>query len=241
MSTTELGDGELTVAVIIGGHHFDAHAVVNTFRSIPDITCYPQDLATFVHDMGNRQQEYDTVVFYNFHGHGNYADLHDEMYWKAAESIQELGNRGQGIVALHHGIAAFPGLDEWEAVTGLDGTSLTGSYFDQSYRITPVCEDHYITDGLSSFTITGETYEMDEPDSSSTTLLETDHENGMNSVAWSRDYRKARVFCFQCGHGERALSDPTFRAILHRGIKWTANITENGSVALDSFDQDQAD
>lgn len=222
-------DDPLSVALVVGGHAFDAKAVIDTLRSIPAIECYPQDLPTFVDDMAGHQSEYETVIFYNYHGNGNYYDVNDEVFWDTSETIQDLGDRGQGILPLHHGIGAFPGLKEWQAVTGTDGRTMTDAHFDQTYTVEIEEPSHSITQNCSQFTMTDETYEMDEPDSSSRILCRTDHEHSMEALAWCRNYRDSRVFCFQPGHDAQAFSNPNFQTILKRAIFWTARKEEFAS------------
>lgn len=53
-------------------------------------------------------------------------------------------------------------------------------------------------------------------------LLSTDHPKSMKTLAWARQYKKARVFCLESGHDNQAWANPHFREILRRGILWCA-------------------
>jgi type 1 glutamine amidotransferase len=53
-------------------------------------------------------------------------------------------------------------------------------------------------------------------------LLTTNHPRSMKTLAWTRQFRKARVFCYQSGHNHTAFEDRNFRAVIQRGILWLA-------------------
>jgi type 1 glutamine amidotransferase len=81
---------------------------------------------------------------------------------------------------------------------------------------------HPITRGLDSWTINDETYTMADAGEGNEILLTTDHPKSMKTLAWTRACKKARVFCFQCGHDNAAWSNATFREVMKRGIQWCA-------------------
>ena len=225
-----MSSNTLRVALIIGAHPIDVPATLDVFESNPEIDVYPQDLPSFVADFGDVRSTYDVAVFYNFHGHGYCVDLTDEMAEQTREAIREIGEEGLGIVPLHHGVAAFPEMEEWTDVCGMSG-EITDYHFDQQFQVDVAPESHPITADLESFDFTDETYEMDEPDEESTLLLTTEYEPSMHALAWVRQYRNSRVFCYQSGHDRDALENDTFRTVLARGIRWAAGaddaVTEN--------------
>ncbi|WP_263018642.1 ThuA domain-containing protein [Natronobiforma cellulositropha] len=212
----------LHVALVLGGHPIDVPATLEAFDSMDGIRAYPQDLPSFVANDGDACERYDAAVFYNYHGHGYCVDLTEEFARKARETVCEITAGGLGIVALHHGVLAFPEMDEWTAVCGLPGDSNSDYHFDQRVRVDLASPDHPITAGLPSFEYVDETYEMDEPDADSTLLLTTDHERSADAIAWTRQYRDSRVFCYQSGHGRSALEHGQVRTVLARGIRWAA-------------------
>jgi len=67
-----------------------------------------------------------------------------------------------------------------------------------------------------------ETYTMKDPGEGSTILLSTDHPKSMKHLAWTREYRKSRVFCFESGHDDKAWSNSGFKKVLARGMQWCA-------------------
>ncbi|MFB6174054.1 MAG: ThuA domain-containing protein [Halobacteriales archaeon] len=212
MSTTE-------VAFVIGGHPFDAPAVLDGVAALPGVEARVQDLPTFVADVGDRFGAYDAAVLFNYHGNGFGVHLTEEMHEEAMAAIPRMGEAGMGIVPLHHGIPAFPDSAAWSEVCGMADREVT-PHLDQEVTV-EVRGDHPVTDGLSGWTMTDETYEMAAPDADAV-LLGTDHPRSASALAWTRRYRDSRVFCFQSGHGAGAWETEGFRSALARGIRWAA-------------------
>lgn len=204
-----------TVAVVTGEHPFDVPAFHRALRATPEVDPYPQSLAEFVADAGDVRDAYDAVAFYNFHRPGGPPD--DET----AAAIEALGDRGQGIVVLHHGLVAFLEWATWDAVCGIADRSIEVS-FDEELAIEVADADHPITEGLGGWTMVDETYTLDAPGDDSRRLLETDHPESGPAIAWTRRFRESRVLCFQSGHDDRAFADPHFRTVLGRGLLWAA-------------------
>ena len=44
----------------------------------------------------------------------------------------------------------------------------------------------------------------------------------MKIIGWTRDRPNGRTFCFQSGHDDQTWTNPTFRTVLERGVKWVA-------------------
>ncbi|WP_436927533.1 ThuA domain-containing protein [Halosimplex amylolyticum] len=220
-------EDDLSVALIVGGHSFDPLSMLTMFNKLPGIETYPQDLMTFV-ERSDLRDEYDAAVFYNFHDNQGVPGLvlPPHLYDQVENAIRDLGEAGTGIVPLHHGVAAFVHSEEWRSVTGLDGGSLTGAHVGETFQVDVADPAHPVTEDLSSFEMTDETYTMDEPDGDSQVLLTTGHEPGMDALAWTRQYENARVFCYQSGHDNEAFGDPNFRQVLSHGIWWAAGVDE---------------
>ena len=92
--------------------------------------------------------------------------------------------------------------------------------------MTIVSADHPITHGMTDFEMIDETYLMDEPGEGSEILLTTDHDVSMKNIAWVRQFRNARVFCYQSGHDNQTYADLNFRKVLERGIHWVTGRLE---------------
>ncbi|RKU29974.1 hypothetical protein C6497_05215 [Candidatus Poribacteria bacterium] len=201
----------MKIAVVTGEHGFREKDFDAVFRSMEDIDFVREDLDVFVEDPD--QKEYETVVFYNFH--------RPYPTDKQAKTILNLTERGQGVVILHHAILAFP---EWESYSDMCGIKDRDfDYFPkQTLQVQVSDPNHPITKDLDNWEMGDETYLMKSAGEDSKILLTVDHPNSMDVIGWSREYGNSRIFCLQSGHDNVTYSDPNFREVLQRGIKWCA-------------------
>ena len=211
---------KIKTAVITGHNPFDVPAFHAAFRSMPEIDFYPQHMEEFAADEGKRRAEYDVLLFFNFHqttpgGEGSPQDQNN----KAA--LEQLGESEQGIFVLHHGILAYPQWQLWSDLVGIQDRRF-GWHMDHRTYIEIATLQHPVTQGLSDWDMLDETYTMEEPGDDSQILLTTDDPQSMKSIAWTRRYKQARVFCFQSGHDHHAYANPSFRLVISRGIQWAA-------------------
>ena len=200
--------------MITGEHNFDVPGFQAAFRGMTDVDAYPQALENFVADQGGVRDEYDVLVFYNFHRPAPDAKTAEALShrWVSAQ---------QGIVVLHHALLAFPEWPRWSDVCGIDDRTF-GFHHDQQVPIQVADPTHPITTGLADWVLPDETYTMSSADKDSRILLTTDHTLSMRTLAWTRQFGKARVFCYQSGHDNATYADRGFRTVLHRGIRWAA-------------------
>jgi len=217
MGSTE---GKRKTAVITGKHPFDVPAFHAAFRSMTEIDFYPQHMEDFAADIGERRAEYDVLLFFNFHQEtpGSSGSPADEAT-KAA--LDTLGDSEQGIFILHHALLAYPDWPPWARLVGLQAPSWR-VHMDINLSIQVANPNHPITEGLNDWTMLDETYVVGEPDGDSEILLITEDPKSMRSIAWTRRYKNARVFCFQSGHDHNAYENPNFRRVISRGIQWAA-------------------
>ncbi len=208
---------KIKTAVITGQHAFDVPGFHALFRSIPEIDFYLQDLENFAADAGKVRDQYDALVFYNFH-----RVTPDEG--KVREAIEGLGEDGTGILVLHHAILAFPEWQLWSDLCGIQDRSF-GVQIDETVHVDIVDSQHPTTQGLNPWEMVDEIYIMADPGEDSELLLTTDHPDSMKTLAWARQYKNARVFCCQSGHDDQVFSDPNFRTVISQGIQWLAGRT----------------
>ncbi len=206
-------DEKIKTAVITGHHPFDVPAFQAAFRSLPEIDAYPQDMEEFAADVGGRRAEYDALLFFNFHQQTPVAPVLD--------ALEALGESEQGIFILHHGLLAYPDWPLWADLVGIQDRSFD-VHMDHKLKIQIADPAHPVMRGLSDWEMLDETYVLAEPDADSDVLLYTDDPKSMRSIAWTRRYKQARVFCFQSGHDHQAYSDPRFRRVISRGLQWAA-------------------
>jgi uncharacterized protein len=211
MTNTELPP--LMIAVITGGHDFEVPEFIQLFRSMPGVDFYPQALENFASDLSGVRERYDALVFYNMHA--------EPPTPKAKAVLESLGEQPQGLVFLHHALLAYPRWEPMGEILGMQDRSFTYWHGEQ-IRVEIADPTHPVTRGLSSWDMVDETYLMPSTGLDSQILLTTEHPKSMKTLAWTRIYKKARVFAFASGHDREAFTNPNFRTVLHRGIAWAA-------------------
>ena len=209
-----------TLAVVTGSHPFDVPNFHKLFRSLDGVDAYVQHMDDFATSSDEVRDSYDAVLFY----HMIMATPVDGDDWGSgapAAAQQRLGDTGQGIVVLHHSILAYPEWNVWTDLTGLADRAFD-FHPEQQLTIDIANGDHAITAGLSAWDMGDETYTMAEPVGDNDVLLTTEHEKCMHTIAWTRQFNKASVFCFQSGHDNVTWADANYREVLRRGILWSA-------------------
>jgi hypothetical protein len=163
---------------------------------------------------------YEVLLFYNMHKR---TPAEEDGKFEAAmkEMLEGLGDGEQGIFLLHHALVAFPDWSLWRELSGMPQRGNAPYAFDQTVRIDVADTEHPITATLEPWDIVDETYIIDDADEDSHILLTTDHPQSMKTIAWTRTFGKARVFCYQTGHDNQAFTNPV-RTVVGRGIQWLA-------------------
>jgi uncharacterized protein len=213
--------GPIKIAVVTGSHPFDVINFHNLFRSMNGIDTYIQHLNDFACSPQEVRDSYDVCLFYHF-----VLDLPTDegIPWYSGTprtALQHLGNRDQGIVVLHHAILAYQDWPVWNDLVGIHNRKWD-NHTDQVLDLHINNPVHPITQGLNDWRMGDETYTMADTSGDSTILLTVDHPVSMKTMAWTRHYKNSRVFCYQSGHDNQAYSNPNYRTLLERGIKWTA-------------------
>lgn len=214
-------DRPCTVAVVTGGHSYDVPNFHRLFRSLDGIDAYIQSIDDFASTPRPERQSYDAVLFYIMMLDGP-AD--EGLPWYAGKpltALSELGETAQGIVVLHHATLAYRQWPAWDDLVGVANRQF-GYYHGET--VTSHIEDaaHPITRGLTDWTMVDETYTMGDAGADSRVLVTYAHPRSMKTIAWTRRYRNANVFCYQAGHDNTTWVDPNFREVLRRGALWAA-------------------
>jgi len=213
MSANQPDNDSIKVAVITGGHFFDVPGFHAIFRDMPDVDSYIQLEANWAADIGNVLDTYDVFLFYNMP-----RGVPEE---RTQPVLEKLGESGQGIFLLHHAILAYEQWPFWSDLVGIPDRSFG---YDHEQELTVEIADpaHPITQGIQPWQMVDETYSMASAGQDSHLLLTTEHARSMRVLGWTRQFRNARVFCFQSGHDNLTYVDPNFRKTILRGIQWCA-------------------
>ena len=215
-------NGKIKTAVITGGHEYDVVGFQSMLRSLPEIDAYPQNMWEFVLDPACDPRNYEVLLFYNVHQR---TPAEEDGKFEAAmkEMLEGLGDGDQGIFLLHHALKAFADWPLWRELSGMRTRGNIGGWAEeQTVHIDIADTEHPITATLEPFDIVDETYDIEDADEDSHILLTTDHPQSMKTIAWTRTFGKARVFCYQSGHDNQTWANPGFRAVVGRGIQWLA-------------------
>jgi type 1 glutamine amidotransferase len=204
--------------LITGGHEHDIgfYAIFDSYKDTVHITVSSSAIA-FAKDI---RDKYDVLITYDFS-----RDL-DET---GKKNLRDFVEGGKGIVVLHHALLDYQGWTWWyqEVVGGSyrlapDGKRpMSTVKMGEQMSITP--QKHAITAGIEPFQITDETYKRMWISPEVTPLLTTDNPNSDSTIAWVSAYPKSKVVYIQLGHGHGSWDHPSFRAIVHNAILWSAD------------------
>lgn len=213
---------DIKAAVVTGAHNYDVVNFHRLFRELSGIDAYIQNLEDFVTDRDSGWEQYDVVVFFNYHQTtpGTLDDVNEAATRTILESLID---GPKGILLLHHAILCYPDWGKWQALSGVRREGTVKGAVDQKFRVNVLHNDHPITAGMDSWEMVDETYIKPDVDTEgSDILLSTDHVESMKTLGWTRERVSGRTFCLQSGHDNRTWTNPQFRIVLERGIKWTA-------------------
>ena len=203
-------DSLIKVAAITGGHVYDVVNFHRFFRSMSEAEVFIHPLEDFLCSPPEVRRAYDVILFYNMH-----------LTNPNVEILSKLGDAPQGIFMLHHSILAYPECTLWSDIVGIADRSF--NYFDgQQIHVEIADTTHPITTGLTPWDMIDETYTMDEAGDDSHPLLTVNHPNSMKCIAWTRQFKKSRVFCLESGHDNLTWSNHNFREVVRRGLIWCA-------------------
>ena len=211
----------IQMAVVTGGHSFNVIEFHRLFRQLENIEVYIQHMDDFASSSAEIRHSYDVILFYTMLLDGPTDDGHPWYAGKPKSVLEELGQTGQGIFMLHHSILAYREWPIWSQIVGF--SDLTHDVtMAQTLFVEVEDHEHPITSGVSGWDMVDETYKMCDPEPDSQILLTTKHPTSMRVLAWTRQYKNSRVFCYQSGHDNRTWDNPNFATILQRGIQWCA-------------------
>jgi uncharacterized protein len=211
--------------VIVGGHDFQTNQFHELFQALPDVRVRIVEHPT-AHAWLERERsaDYDVLVLY---------DMWQPISEDAKANFTARLAEGKGLVALHHSLANYQDWEEYGRIIGgryllakrtEDGIDKPASSYlhDVQFRVEIAAPNHPVTRGLPDFVIHDETYGQLDVRPDVHVLLKTKEATSNPVIAWSNDYRGARVACIQLGHDRFAYENPHYRQLLAQAIRWTA-------------------
>lgn len=155
---------------------------------------------------------------------GRSAPAQSKDVWFTASHQQAISayvKSGGALVGLHAGLASYGHDGEY-------GRTIHGSFINHpvehpQFLVRPTRASHEITRDVKEFSIRDEMYFVRVDSAQTTVLMETySPDYGSSAAAWAHQAGGGRVFCFTPGHRDEVLSDPAYRVVLGRGIRWAA-------------------
>lgn len=221
----QTGQRKIRVAIVTGGHPFDEEAFPGLFSPDTGITCtyVPQkDDSELFEETAN--WPYDVIVLYN---------LTRKISDKRQQNLLRLLDAGVGLLSLHHVSAAFSDWCEFPKIIGCryllapteyDGARLEPSTYRHDVDIPVHIADsgHAVTAGVHDLVVRDETYHGCQFEPDNHLLLTTTEPTSDVPLAWTRQYRQARVFHCQLGHGPGIFQNGQFRRLIAQAIRWCA-------------------
>lgn len=211
------------IAVITGGHSFDVIGLHKFLRAMNGLDFYIQHMDDFATSSQAVRDRYDVLLFYHMLRE---APTDEGQPWYAGKpltALSYLGETGQGICLWHHALVAYRQWPTWRALVGIPDLHST-FHKEQMLQIQVADPQHPITQGLTGWTMSEETYVMAEPTPDENhLLLAVDHPHSMHALAWTRHYKQSRVFCLQPGHDHLTWQNENFQTVMTRGLLWCAH------------------
>jgi len=221
------GRKPIKVAVVTGGHNFEAKPffeMFDSFGGIEYVHVVLKDDSEIFEDV--REMPYDVIVLYNMtqkispKRRGNFVEL--------------LKDKGVGLVAMHHSIVAFRDWGEYKKIIGgryyqkeMSESGVThkpsGFKHGVEFAVKVADKKHPVAQGLSDFTISDEVYNGCGFESDNHIILTTDHADSDKTICWVRRYGKANVCYIMPGHGASGYGNSNYRRLVSQAIKWCAD------------------
>jgi type 1 glutamine amidotransferase len=217
---------DLKVLVVTGGHDFEHEPFISLFEGYEDIEYVEAQLkddSEIFEDITG--WDYDVIVFFN---------MTQKISPKRQENFKKLVKEGVGVVALHHCMGSYQEWPEYIKIIGgrynlkaseQGGVKHEASTYKHDADFTVRIEDtkHPITRGLSDFEVHDETYKKCSFDKDNHLLLTTSHPDSDTEIGWVRRYGGGKVCFIMVGHGPSVYGHPTYRQLVARAIRWSAN------------------
>jgi type 1 glutamine amidotransferase len=208
--------------VITGGHDHET-SFYSLFHGYDDLARLPvtSSAAAFQSDL---RRKYDVLILYDFTR---------DLDQTGKRNLREFVASGKGIVVLHHALLDYPEWPWWsEEVVGgryrlkREGEIPASTVKDgQQISVAPQGE-HAITAGMGPFQVVDETYKGMYFSPKVRPLLTTDNPNSDRFLAWIGPCATSRVVAIQLGHGPTIFGHPSYRALVHNAILWSAGRLE---------------
>ena len=229
---------KLPVVIVTGGHGYDKPGIQGLFEGHGDIVptvSEQKDHSELFEDIFS--WPYEVIVFYN---------QTQQISEKRQKNLLALLEKGVGVLVLHHGIISFQAWPDFEKITGgryamketvVDGAAHPKSGYKKGVALKVHIEDpaHPITQGLTDFSITDETFSNLIVSPKVHVILSTDEPSSERAIGWVGALGKARTCYIESGHGAEAFKDPNYRTLIARAVRWLAGRLPEGNLTPSNY------
>jgi type 1 glutamine amidotransferase len=211
--------GNAVRALVITGGHDHETSFYSIFDGYKDLAGMPvtTSSAAFKNDLRNK---YDVLIMYDFSR---------ELDETGKKNLRDFVESGKGVVVLHHALLNYQDWPWWykEVVGGSyrlrsQGDVASSTVKDNQHFFVSPDREHQITASVDPFQIVDEAYKRMWFSAGVHPLLVTDNPNSDRLLAWIGPGSGFRVVAIQLGHGPSAFSHPSYRALVHNAILWSA-------------------
>ena len=213
----------LKVVILVGGHGYDTKNFPKAWGGHEDIQCevWKGKPYTVFDDIS--KFKYDAILLFN---------LSSGITDVQKANLLKLLEKGVGLVVWHHALADCQNWPEFEKIAGCkfwmrpgvkDGKKIGKSSAGHARLKMHIANaDHPITKGMKDFEIQGEWYKKQTFAKGIGVLVTTDNPKSDKPIAWTVNYKGAKIFGYQSGHDVKVWPHPGFRRLLGNGIRWVA-------------------
>lgn len=143
---------------------------------------------------------------------------HTQISPAQESALLKFVENGGGLVALHCASYCFHNSEKYIQLVGGQFKSHGAGVFKE----TIIQSDHPIMSGIAPIESWDESYVHARHNSNRTVLAERRDDKGAEPYTWIREHGKGRVFYTAWGHDQRTWSNPSFQALVERGIRWAS-------------------
>ena len=219
-------DSPLSLLVVRGGHQYDTPEFEDMCRGFQgmDVNLV---LSAHLHAMNATEvdEKYDAILFLNQNKYYPELPKNKKLY-------MDLAKLGVGMVFLQFTLSSQPEWDEYHDLVGgkwfleaySEDPKLRSTYFtDLTIDIQVLDTEHPVAEGLSDFTMTDAYYGNIHMDPAVHPLLGTEHPGIAKFIAWTHQYKNAKVVYVMPGFTKGAYQHPSYIKLLENALRFVAN------------------
>jgi type 1 glutamine amidotransferase len=203
---------KLNVIVLTGGltQYYNQADLMKVFDA-PDFIATPSLQSAGGEAFENIDNwKFNVIVFYN---------VNQKITERQQQNLLKLTDKGVGIAVLHHANLAYRDWTEYARIVGV-APEVSGNKMAVRYRVHVADPRHPITQGIQDYELTDETFSSLRTDPLNHVLLTTNEPSSSKIIGWTRTYRNSRVFYIQNGHDNVTFSNPAYKTIVQRAVRW---------------------